>query len=130
MSRITRELAPEVLAVFDRGKLSYTVATGDAVLDELRTGCGCRSREVFLAEQTFVADFPDALATFLHEHAHIFGYDGGRGFTDALTELLETVVRQRSVLDRYEKEWDVAREEVQRERERNPASTSNEPPEA
>ena len=38
-------------------------------------------------------DFSEALAVFLHEHAHIFGYDGHRGFTDALTELIEAVVR-------------------------------------
>ncbi len=130
LSRITRELAPEVLAVFDRGKLSYSVAASDAVLGELRTGRGHRSREVFLAEQTFVADFPEALAIFLHEHAHIFGYDGERGFTDALIELLETVIRQRSVLDGYQKEWDAAREEVEREREQNLASTSEQPPDA
>ena len=65
-------------------------------------------------------DFPEARAVFLHEHAHIFGYDGQRGFTDALTELLETVIRQRSVLDRYEQEWDLSREAVQRERESEP----------
>ena len=55
---------------------------------------------------------------FLHEHAHIFGYDGQRGFTDALTELLETVIRHRDVLDQYEAEWDDARKEVGRERKR------------
>ena len=44
------------------------------------------------------------LAVFRHEHAHIFGYDGQRVFTDALTEPLETVIRQRNVLDRYEQE--------------------------
>jgi hypothetical protein len=52
-----------------------------------------------------VADFAPALAVYLHEHAHIFGYDGSREFSDALTELLETVVRNRDQLDGYEADW-------------------------
>lgn len=63
-----------------------------------------------------MADFPEALAVFLHEHTHILGYDGSRGFTDALTELLEIVVRERKNLDEYEGEWNRAREGVIRER--------------
>jgi len=62
---------------------------------------------------------------FLHEHAHTFGYDGQRGFTDALTELLETVARQRSVLDVYEREWDAARQEVERERQQGREEVSH-----
>jgi hypothetical protein len=56
------------------------------------------------------------LATFLHEHAHIFGYDGSRGFTDAQTGLLETVVRHRHELDHYEADWEGVRASVQCER--------------
>ena len=51
------------------------------------------------------------------------------GFTDALTELLETVIRQRSVLDRSEKDWEVAHKEVERERKRNRDARPEEPPE-
>lgn len=116
LTRVLRDLAPEVLAVFDKGSTSYTVARTDALLGALRSGRGYRSREVFLAERVFTADFPEALATFLHEHAHIFGYDGSRGFTDALTELLETVVRHRRDLDRYETQWEGVREAIRRER--------------
>jgi hypothetical protein len=129
LSQITRELAPEVMAVFDRGMLQYTVAETEAVLGELKTGRTYRSREVYLADRVFVTDFAEALAVFLHEHAHIFGYDGQRGFTDALTELLETLIRQRGVLDRYEGEWEDARKEVERERRRKPKSVPEESPE-
>ena len=77
---------------------------------------------MFLSARVFVADFAEALAVFLHEHAHIFGYDGSRGFTDALTELLETVVRERQNLDQAEAKWNRARELVAKERaETNPA---------
>lgn len=117
LSQMLRELAPEVSAVFDKGNTSYTVARTDVILGALRSGRSYHSREVFLAESVFAADFSEALATFLHEHAHIFGYDGSRAFTDALTELLETVMRHRRDLDRYEKEWEGAREAVRRERQ-------------
>lgn len=73
-------------------------------------------RLTFLAEQVFVSGFAEAVAAFLHEHAHVFGADGSRGFTDALTELLETVIGHRSEIDQYEARWDDARRAVLRER--------------
>ena len=109
LSRALRELAPHVGAAFDRGKTRYTVAQTEALLGELKMGQTYRSRDVFLGADVFVQDFAAALATFLHEHAHIFGYDGSRGFTDALTELLETVVRCRHGLDKYEDAWATAK---------------------
>jgi hypothetical protein len=123
LKRITRALAPAVMAVFDSKKTSYTVAATEAVLGELRRSRHHNSCEVFLAAEVFVADFARALATFLHEHVHIFGYDGSRGFTDALTSLLETVVRQRGDLDPYEAEWKEAGVRVERERETKPAAS-------
>lgn len=116
LSGVLQELAPEVIAVFNKGTTSYTVARTEVVLGQLKSGRSYRSREIFLAESVFISDFPEALATFLHEHAHIFGYDGSRGFTDALTALLETVVRCRHGLDQYEAGWENARASVQRER--------------
>jgi hypothetical protein len=59
----------------------------------------------------------------------IFGSDGQRGLTDALTDLLETAIRQRSVLDRYEQEREVARKEVKRESKRWRATRFEESPE-
>lgn len=73
------ELAPEICAVFNKGSTSYTVAQTDIVLGQLKSGRSYRSREVFLSERVFVGEFPSSLAIFLHEHAHIFGYDGSRG---------------------------------------------------
>jgi hypothetical protein len=94
-----RDLAPHVAGVFDHGRTSYTVAQTEVILGELKNARQHRSREVFLAADVFLMDFAEALAVFLHEHANIFGYDGHRGFSDALTELIETVVRQRKALD-------------------------------
>ncbi len=116
LSRILNDLAPEVAAVFNRGQTSYTVARTDTLLGQLKSERHYRERDVFLAESVFVSDFADAVATFLHEHSHIFGHDGSRGFSDALTHLLETVIRQRHELDPLEQEWEKLRKSVRRER--------------
>ena len=71
---------------------------------------------MFLAASVFTEDFARALAIFLHEHAHVYGYDGSRGFTDALTELIEATIRHRQALDAYENDWQTARQEVLTER--------------
>ena len=71
----------------------------------MRKGRDYRTQERFLSEQLFAEDFTRAVAVFLHEHAHIFGHDRSRGFSDALTELLEVVIHTRSTLDAYESLW-------------------------
>jgi hypothetical protein len=111
-----RELKPEILAVFDRGQTTYTVAESETILGELRGGHNYYSREVFLAAQVFEAEFARALAVFVHEHAHIYGFDGSRGFTDALTELLEIVISHRNDLNPYEACWLAFRNKVAEER--------------
>ena len=120
LSSVLGQLAAPLLTVFSKHHTRYTVARTDVVLGELKKGRGYRSQEVFLAEQVFVADFAEALAIFLHEHAHIFGHDGDRGFTDALTELIETVVRLRHELDGDEAQWEAVREKVLAERREQP----------
>lgn len=60
MSVLTRCLqcfAPAVTAVFNSGKLDYTVAQTETLLGELRSGRGYRSREVFIAAQLFLSEF-------------------------------------------------------------------------
>lgn len=114
---LLRDLALPVHAIFAKGNTSYAVVRSETVLGALRSGRGYRSREVFPAESLFVGDFAEAVATFLHEHSHIFGHDGERGFTDALTDVLATVVRARRALDRPEKGWATVREAVVRERQ-------------
>lgn len=47
---------------------------------------------------------------------HSLGSDGSRGFTDALTEILENVIRQRSEMDSVEAEWEVVRQKIRKER--------------
>lgn len=116
LAAVTGEFAPEMMAIFHRRHTSYTVAETEVVLGELKTGRAYRSSEVFLSDKMFVADFSEALAIFLHEHAHIFGHDGDRGFTDALTELLESVILHRKEIDGFEAEWQKSRAAVRKER--------------
>jgi hypothetical protein len=124
LATIMGELAPEIAAVFDRGRTSYTVAETDVLLGQLRESRSYRARDVFLSASVFTADFSEAVAVFLHEHAHIFGHDGHRGFTDALTELVETIVRHRKSMDEYETAWDTLRKKVLKERkEKRPSLT-------
>src|ERR1039458_4380028 len=116
LTEAVRNLAPPMMKIFDQRTTSYSIAETETILGELKEKRSYHSREVFLSSAVFVADFAEALAIFLHEHTHIFGYDGSRGFTDALTELLETVVRERKNLDEVEATWNRAREQVARER--------------
>jgi hypothetical protein len=118
-----KELAPNLMNHFHPGRTTYSVADTEIVLGELKKARGYRDREVFLSTAVFVSDFASAFSTFLHEHGHIFGHDGSRGFTDCLTELLEIVIRERGQLDRYETRWKVVSIEIQRERaEKVPSS--------
>jgi hypothetical protein len=41
----------------------------------------------------------------MHEWSHIYGYDGSRGFTDALTLLIVGLINKRDELSDIEKKW-------------------------
>jgi len=121
LSEVVRSLVPRVMGIFDGRKTVYSVAETEVVLGELKESRSYRSHEVFLAASVFESDLARALAVFLHEHGHIFGYDGSRAFTDALTEIVEMVVRARHALDAREKTWDSLRAKLTRERRRKKA---------
>jgi len=116
LQRTLDDLAPVLVRLFKTKHVRYSVADTDAILGALKHGLTYQSVELYLAASVFVSDFSRALAVFLHEHAHIFGYDGSRGFTDALTELLEAAVRHRGAMDNYEREWQAALQGVLAER--------------
>jgi hypothetical protein len=116
-------LAPALVRLLEKKEVRYSVADTDAILGALREGQGYGRVDVFLAASVFSGDFPRALAIFCHEHAHMFGYDGERGFTDALTELIEAMARERALLDDYERDWESARKIVLNERRTDPRSS-------
>ena len=116
LQRALDDLAPLLARLFGTKHVRYSVADTDVILGALKQGRGYQNIEVYLAATVFAEDFGRALAIFLHEHAHICGYDGSRGFTDALTELIEGIIRHRGALDNYEHDWEIAREQVHAER--------------
>jgi hypothetical protein len=116
LAKTMQEFAASTAMVLDTKKVNYIVAVTEVLRGQLRKDRSYRSYEVFFAEKEFEYDFAEVLAVFLHEHAHIFGRDGSRDFTDALTEIVETIVRDRAELDKYEKEYNKARQNVLRER--------------
>jgi hypothetical protein len=121
LTETIRVLAPDITALLLRKHLEYSVAETEVLLGELKQHRHYGSVEVFLSAAVFGQDFAAALAVFLHEHTHVFGYDGSRGFTDALTQVIETVVRQRQHLDEHEAAWLAARKAVLQERNGQPA---------
>jgi hypothetical protein len=116
LAKTMQEFAASTAMILDTKRVNYIVASTEVLRGQLRKDRSYRSYEVFFAEKEFEYDFAEVLAVFLHEHAHIFGRDGSRDFTDALTEIVETIVRDRAELDKYEKEYDKARKKVLRER--------------
>lgn len=116
LSRLLQDHAPDIAAVFARRQCRYTVGSDGNLLGQLRRGRNYRSTEVYLDAGVFVADLGHAAAVFLHEHAHIFGWDGSRGFSDALTEMLETVMREHRQLASVEPIWEQAAQAVRQER--------------
>lgn len=117
LKRIIRNICPGITGVFEKSDTTYTVAKTEAILGELRKGRSYHSHEVFLAEEVFMSDFSEGVAVFIHEHAHVFGRDGSRSFTDALTQVLAVAIRERDVFDSFEVEWEKARAQVRLERE-------------
>jgi hypothetical protein len=109
-------LSPELTRDFAQIDKKYFVVDSQEILGALKEYRGYRSVEVLLEQGVFESGFGDALATFLHEHAHVRGSDGSQYFTDALTTLLGSLVRQRKSLDAYEERWNACRTKVARER--------------
>lgn len=116
LKEILGEFSPVISSFFKERRCQYSVGQTETLLGALRRDRGYRSIEVYLAADIFTSDLARALAVFLHEHSHIFGSDGSRGFTDALTELLESIVRHRDILDKYDSKWEQIRELVLSER--------------
>lgn len=108
MSNIMKRISPALHKAFhaEQASIHYCVAETDVVLGQLKESRKYRERSVFLSAQVFVADMPSAVAVFLHEHAHIHGSDGSRGFTDELTVLIENVLRlPNAVRNQMTQEW-------------------------
>jgi hypothetical protein len=86
------------------------------ILGALKQGRSYGNLDVLLSASAFTEDFPRTLAIFLHEHAHVYGYDGSRAFTNVLTGLVESIARHRKALESYDNGWQEARKAIIKER--------------
>ncbi|MFN7888665.1 MAG: hypothetical protein ACK5OC_00110 [Pirellula sp.] len=110
-----RDFDPSLAQVTLRG-VSYLIADTESLLGAWQRSRGYRSREIYLASKLFDGPFRTAFATHLHECSHLFGHDGSRGFTDALTQLIEAIAQRPSRLRGYARRWSKLRSSIRVER--------------
>ena len=83
----------------------YLIGESDELIGELRERSSRNDNRVFLNKQIFLYDFSQALSILLHEWGHIYGYDGSKSFTNALTEFISLIIKKRDTLDPFEGKW-------------------------
>lgn len=116
LDEAVQKLAPEIWNSFGNLRPNYSIAETEVLLGQFKKSLPYRSSQVFLAASIFEADFATAISVFLHEHTHIYGYDGSREFTDALTWLVASVIRNRSEIKQLVERWDDEVQKVDKER--------------
>ena len=100
-----KDIAPNLYGRFKNAE--YILGESDEVIGELRQPYG--RKEVFLNVNIFSFSFAETVSIILHEWSHIYGYDSSRGFTDALTHLIQLLLENKEILTKiesYEKQWD------------------------
>lgn len=110
-----REFQPGLATKFATAR--YTVGASDEIIGELKSKRNWQERTVFLNKAVFEFSFGDAMAVLLHEWGHIYGHDGSRSFTDALTEFIAQIIANRRLFDRFEQHWTRQLAAVRAERE-------------
>ena len=119
------QLVPQMRVFFSRYRYRYRVIETNGLAGRFSRRPNTREVKIELSAGVFTEDLASALATFLHEHGRLFDNDGGRSFTDALTTMLEEVIRRREQLERYDVRWRILRENVLSERNALAASHIN-----
>jgi hypothetical protein len=55
--------------------------------------------------------FGNALSTYLHEIAHMFGSDGSASFSHALSKVLDITLTHSRLISHWQQEWESLRPE-------------------
>lgn len=116
-----RQLSPDVFKRFENAK--YTVGQNDEVIGELKQKRNYHDQHIFLNSIFFTFSFGDALAILLHEWAHIYGHDGSRSFSDALTYFISMILRKEMTIEKiaaWQKKWEHAVSQIKTERSNTP----------
>ena len=117
LANFIKIFSPELYSKFENAK--YTVGENEEIIGELKKQRAYNQHKVFLNKTFFTEWFNDALAILLHEWAHIYGYDGSRSFSDALTFFISLILKNEAIISNikdYEKQWNAIVEKIKQER--------------
>ena len=80
--------------------------TSERILGELKdSNTTYGDKIIYLNKKLFKNSFGKVFSTLLHEMLHVFGKDGDRQFTDALTIVMERIINNHSIIKDYELRW-------------------------
>lgn len=106
LSEFIKKLSLDLYKRFENAK--YTIGENDEIIGELKKKRTSGQQHIFLNKVFFELSFSDSLAILLHEWAHIYGYDGARTFSDALTSFISLILGNQNILNEvkiYENQW-------------------------
>ena len=113
-------LSPELQNKFQ--KAQYTIGDSDEIIGELKKKRNYREEHIFLNKVFFQFDFANAISILIHEWANIYGNDGSRTFSDALTGFIALILNNEELLNdirHYQIRWQKLCKKVQDERSKN-----------
>lgn len=117
LAHFIKELSADLYKHFENAR--YIVGESDDVIGELKKSRRYNEQHVFLNTVFFTFPFSDAMAILLHEWAHIYGYDGSRGFSDALTGFIAMILDRDDAIGKlksYVEQWKQVTQKIQEER--------------
>jgi hypothetical protein len=120
LSYFIKEISQELYHKFETAR--YTIGESDEIVGELKSKRDYKDQHIFLDKTFFQLRFSDALAILLHEWAHIYGYDGSRSFSDALTSFIAMILNNESALGKlkeYEIKWKFITRKIFKEKNAN-----------
>jgi len=92
-----RQLSPDIYKKYKNA--IYSVGESDEIIGELKLKRDYTKQHIFLNKIVFILPFNDALSVLIHEWSHLFGTDGGRGFSDALTGFISLILENEKALE-------------------------------
>jgi hypothetical protein len=117
LSDFIKKLSPDLFKIYSNAV--YTVGENDEVIGELKEKKNYKDQHIFLNKIFFTFSFNDALAILIHEWAHLYGGDGGRSFSDALTGFISLILKNENALEElktYADRWKEISAKIQNER--------------
>ena len=86
--------------------VTYKSVTSEQLLGELKdSNTTYGHKTIYLNKKLFKNSFGKVFSTLLHEMLHVFGRDGDRQFTDALTIVMERIINNHNIIKDYELKW-------------------------